>query len=78
MGIIPTGINKEKEGSPSEDIKLPKQKSNRGRKAESGNVRLEPIFREEPDIEKLGRALIAMAVHAVNAEMGDKQKEQKT
>ena len=40
----------------------------RGRKATSGNVRLRPVFREEPDIEKLGRAIIAMAVRATNME----------
>ena len=74
MEVLTTEISKEKIGLSSSDMKTPKQKSNRGRKAESGNVRLEPIFCEEPDIEKLGRALIAMAVHAVNVEMEDKQK----
>jgi len=69
-----TGITKTQEETPSGDIR--KQKSNRGRKAESCNVRLEPIFREEPDIEMLGRALIAMAVHAVDKEIEAKQKEQ--
>jgi len=58
------------------DVKT--QKSNRGRKAESSNVYLRPVFREEPDIEKLGRALIAMAVHAVNVEMEEKRKAQET
>jgi len=38
----------------------------RGRKAESSNVRLRPVFREEPDIEKLGRAIMAMAVSAAD------------
>lgn len=27
----------------------------------SRNIRVIPVFREEPDIEKLGRALIAIA-----------------
>ena len=34
----------------------------RGRKATSTNVRLLPEFREEPDIEKLGRAILALAM----------------
>jgi len=34
----------------------------RGRPSESRNVRVVPEFREEPDIEKLGRALIAIAM----------------
>lgn len=33
----------------------------RGRPKESGSVRVTPEFRNEPDIEKLGRALIAVA-----------------
>ena len=74
-----TAMNtKNQEVKPSCDIKIHKAKSNRGRKAESCNVRIEPIFREEPDIEKLGRALIAMAVHAVNVEMEEKRKAQET
>lgn len=34
----------------------------RGRPTTSGHVRVTPEFRREPDIEKLGRALIAIAV----------------
>lgn len=34
----------------------------RGRRAESSNVRLRPVFREEPDIEKLSRAIVSMIV----------------
>lgn len=33
----------------------------RGRPKESGSVRVTPEFRDEPDIEKLGRTLIAVA-----------------
>lgn len=33
-----------------------------GRPREAHRVRVEPEFREQPDIEKLGRALIAIAV----------------
>ena len=47
------------------DMKYEKNsKSNykiRGRPANSGNIRLRPIFREHPDIAKLGRAIMSMA-----------------
>ena len=36
-------------------------KQKRGRPIQSRNVRITPEFRERPDIEKLGRALIAIA-----------------
>jgi hypothetical protein len=53
-----------------------KPKSPRGRKPGSGNVRIEPVFRKEIDIEKLGRAIIAMAVHEVKKEMESKSNDQ--
>ena len=36
-------------------------KNTRGRKMRSDSVRLTPVFREKPDIEKLGPASIAIA-----------------
>ncbi|WP_300569489.1 hypothetical protein [uncultured Acetatifactor sp.] len=39
----------------------------RGRPAASGHVNVTPEFRPEPDIEKLGRALIAIAVSIAEA-----------
>lgn len=38
-----------------------KEKQTAGRPACSGNVQITPEFRKEPDIEKLARALIAVA-----------------
>lgn len=38
-------------------------KRKRGRPLQSGNVQITPEFREKPDIEKLGRALIAIAIN---------------
>ena len=35
----------------------------RGRPMTSHDVRVTPEFRDNPDIEKLGRALIAAAIH---------------
>lgn len=43
----------------------------RGRPAASGHVEVTPEFRPEPDIEKLGRALIAIAASIAE----DKKKE---
>lgn len=34
----------------------------RGRPMDSHNVKITPEFRENPDIEKLGRALVAVAI----------------
>lgn len=34
----------------------------RGRPMASHNVKITPEFRENPDIEKLGRALVAVAI----------------
>jgi hypothetical protein len=39
-----------------------KTKNNRGRKPTSSNVHIQPIFRTEPDIEKLGRAVMTYAL----------------
>lgn len=39
-----------------------KDQKSRGRPMASRNVRVMPEFRDEPDIEKLGRALIAVAL----------------
>ena len=38
------------------------EKRNRGRPMASRDVKVTPEFRENPDIEKLGRALIAVAI----------------
>lgn len=38
-----------------------KEKQTAGRPACSGSVQITPEFRKEPDIEKLARALIAVA-----------------
>lgn len=47
---------------------LPKKRK-RGRPIQSGNVRITPEFREKPDIEKLGRALIAIAINNAKAKV---------
>lgn len=47
-------------------------KKKRGRPESSHNVRVTPEFRETPDIEKLGRALIAIAIS--NAEKNNSGK----
>lgn len=46
------------------------KKRKRGRPIQSGNVRITPEFREKPDIEKLGRALIAIAINNAKATKG--------
>lgn len=38
------------------------EKRKRGRPMASRDVKVTPEFRENPDIEKLGRALIALAI----------------
>lgn len=38
------------------------EKKSRGRPMTSCDVKITPEFRENPDIEKLGRALIAVAI----------------
>jgi len=52
------------------------KRSSRGRPPESGNVRLQPIFRKEPDIQKLGRAIIAIATSAAKLETDKKTGEE--
>ena len=42
------------------------KKNTRGRKMHSDSVRVTPVFREEPDIEKLGFALIEIAKSLAN------------
>ena len=49
-----------------------KPPTRRGRKTESRNVQLCPVFLEEPNIEKLGRAIIAMAMRHTNVDATDK------
>ena len=44
-----------------------------GRPAASRNVRVTPEFREQPDIEKLGRALIAVAKSIAAKKMAEEQ-----
>ena len=39
-----------------------KYRIKKGRPDRSGNIRITPEFRDEPDIEKFGRALIAVAL----------------
>ena len=46
----------------------------RGRKSASNNICIYPVFRKEPDIEKLGRAIIALAMR--NIQVGNEQAEQ--
>ncbi len=48
-------------------------KRKRGRPSSAHNVRVTPDFREHPDIEKIGRALIAIAIE--NAKEKETNKE---
>ena len=52
---------------------LEQKKSNKkpGRPIDSRNIRVVPKFREEPDIEKLGRALISLATVLAEKEKAD-------
>lgn len=45
----------------TKEVKTMSKKSTRGRKMHSDSVRVTPVFREDPDIEKLGLALIEIA-----------------
>ena len=47
----------------------------RGRPATSGHVRVTPEFRKEPDIEKLGRVLIAVAISIAEKNKAGKPEE---
>lgn len=49
------------------------EKRKRGRPMSSHNVSVTPEFREQPDIEKLGRVLIAIALD--NAKRKDEPEE---
>ena len=46
-----------------------KLSSRRGRKSESSNVHIRPVFREEPDIDKLARAIATMIMNTAKKEM---------
>ena len=52
-------------------------KKKRGRPAASSDVVVAPEFRDNPDIEKLGRALIAVAMHIAEQKQAE-EKAQKT
>lgn len=48
-------------------------KRKRGRPASAHNVKITPDFREVPDIEKIGRALIAIAINNAKEKESDKE-----
>lgn len=50
----------------TKEVKTMGKKSTRGRKMHSDSVRVTPVFREDPDIEKLGLALIEIAKDLAN------------
>jgi hypothetical protein len=50
-----------------------KKRQKQGRPAGSRNVRVTPEFRKEPDIDKLGRALIAIASHIAEMKKAEEQ-----
>ena len=49
------------------------KKPRRGRPIGSRNIRVTPEFRKEPDIEKLGRALIAVAMRIAEKKAAEEQ-----
>jgi len=49
-------------GIPFEVRKLNGARVLSGRRMESHNMRLQPVFRNPPDLERVGRALIEMAM----------------
>lgn len=49
-----------------------------GRPMASRDVRVTPEFREEPDIEKLGRALIAVAMHIAEQKQAEEDAKKQT
>ena len=51
------------------DCSVMKEKHSKGRPIKSSNVRVTPEFRKDPDIEKLGRALIAIAKNLAETKM---------
>ena len=48
-------------------------KKKRGRPMSSDDVKVTPEFRENPDIEKLGRALIAVAISIAQKKAEEEQ-----
>lgn len=50
-------------------------KKKRGRPMASRDVRVTPEFRENPDIEKLGRALIAVAISIARKKAAEEMAE---
>ena len=46
-------------------------KQKRGRPMSSDNVKVTPEFRDNPDLEKLGRALIAVAISIAQKKMAE-------
>ena len=49
-----------------------------GRPMASRDVRVTPEFREETDIEKLGRALIAVAMHIAEQKQAEEDAKKQT
>lgn len=43
-------------------------KKGRGRPSSSGNIRLRPVLRDPPDLQKLGRAILKLVGHLAEAE----------
>lgn len=48
-------------------------KAKRGRPMTSHRVQVTPVFRDNPDIEKLGRALIAIAVNIAEKKKAEEE-----
>ncbi len=55
-----------------------KDQKSRGRPMTSRNVRVTPEFRENPDIEKLGRALIAVALRIAEQKQAEEDAKKLT
>ena len=49
------------------------EKKKRGRPMFSDDVKVTPEFRDNPDIEKLGRALIAVAISIAQKKMAEEK-----
>lgn len=49
------------------------EQKKRGRPATAHNVKVSPEFRKDPDIEKLGRALIAVAMNLAEKKLKEEQ-----
>ena len=48
-----------------------KYKIKKGRPGNSRNIRITPEFRDEPDIDKLGRALVAVTLKILEKKTAD-------